>query len=508
MTSQVFLISCLMGALASAGTATTSDPFFNWAKVGNKSFLPPLEEPLPKDLNTSRCYERGVAAAMQGAMAAALNEPGYHINLSEQYIFQCNGGINSNICNSGTTGKLDPICDTINNHGVTDEACVPIDATNLSNKCTVNNCTDITSRLVKPRCEVSSTPNMGKLKDSLLNNGPVAVTLNFFESFKDYKSGVYHPLENEVAFGRFLVTLVGWELDTSTNKTNFILRNEYWGDSWGDKGFFKISQDDILSLVCDDTDVCFAAENMYFDFSSATLPGHICIDDMDTLDLGEVNKFIKNEGKTVTIRNCGKKQVRWNVSSKSSSPLVFTPADGSLDPGIETELNIKIDLENDNAVEGPFNGVAYFNTTMGFPTELQVKANIIKPQDPVVDFIASNYAGYAPLKVTFNTDIIGEDYVNSVEWNFGEASATSTSKTAEYTYHKKGVYTVTLTAKWAGEDIVKTKKITVYAPKGESGGDKTQEVKTGGCNSTSSPDFAIWAILAILCTFIPYKRLN
>jgi len=58
-----------------------------------------------------------------------------------------------------------------------------------------------------------------------------------FHDFFNYKSGVYHHVDGELAGGH-AVKILGWGKDDSG--TDYWICANSWGPTWGESGFFRI----------------------------------------------------------------------------------------------------------------------------------------------------------------------------------------------------------------------------------------------------------------------------
>ncbi len=506
MTFHILLISSLLSAyLPAAGSATVSDAAFSWTNVGGKNFLPPFENHVASlsALEETRCWEHGVNAAIEGAMAAQLNEPGYHINLSEQYTYQCGYYAGEKCNDSPIAGQLfKNICSRITT-GLTDEQCVslaPTPANNIAPECSTNNCAQIAQRQLKAaNCDLQGSHTKETLKKALLEHGPLAITMTFFNSMGNYTSGLYEPEAEEASIGVYTVTLVGWETDDK-GRLLFIIRN-ILGEKWGMKGYMKVLADTVN--LASGSPLEIGHNVLYFDFNKADLPGYPCISE-EAINLGDVSIYGASASKTITVRNCGGRAVRWSAQTKS--PVLMNPLDGTLNVGEEQVVTISIN--NDAASDGKLNNQIIVNSEMGHSTAINVTAKIIKPTEPVVDFTATPTAGYAPLKVAFTNTTKGGE-ITGYKWKFGDTGAISSEENPTHEYIAPGDYTVTLTVTWGGGEIIKEKKgyIAVYKPKGEPAESTTKEVKSG-CNATSHADTAFLLLFAFFLIFFPKKRLN
>jgi C1A family cysteine protease len=79
----------------------------------------------------------------------------------------------------------------------------------------------------------NTVPGTTKLKQALLDHGPLAVAVRATDAFAAYVSGVFNEQDNESV--NHAVTLVGW--DDSRNA--WLIKNS-WGSGWGEEGFMWI----------------------------------------------------------------------------------------------------------------------------------------------------------------------------------------------------------------------------------------------------------------------------
>ncbi|XP_038052073.1 cathepsin B-like [Patiria miniata] len=76
-----------------------------------------------------------------------------------------------------------------------------------------------------------------QIQEELINFGPVETSLNVFEDFFSYKSGVYQHVAGGFV-NRQSVKMYGWGV--TPDGVKYWLASNSWNDSWGEKGFFKI----------------------------------------------------------------------------------------------------------------------------------------------------------------------------------------------------------------------------------------------------------------------------
>jgi len=86
-----------------------------------------------------------------------------------------------------------------------------------------------------------------------MTKGPAIASFTVYEDFLAYKSGVYQHKTGSM-LGGHSVKLLGWGVE---NKVPFWLCANFWGEKWGEHGFFKIIrgrnecgiEEEVLSAV-------------------------------------------------------------------------------------------------------------------------------------------------------------------------------------------------------------------------------------------------------------------
>ncbi|KAM3934537.1 dipeptidyl peptidase 1 [Leptodactylus fuscus] len=86
--------------------------------------------------------------------------------------------------------------------------------------------------------------NEALMKYELILGGPLAVAFEVYDDFMYYKGGIYHHTGLQDKFNPFQITnhavlLVGYGVDSTTGEKYWIVKNS-WGESWGEKGYFRI----------------------------------------------------------------------------------------------------------------------------------------------------------------------------------------------------------------------------------------------------------------------------
>ncbi|BAH76689.1 C1 family peptidase [Solidesulfovibrio magneticus] len=87
-----------------------------------------------------------------------------------------------------------------------------------------------------------ATYTVALVKKYLRDYGPLVVNMRTYYDFYFYESGVYHRTSAEYV-GSHAILVVGYDDDERC----FLVKNS-WGGDWGEKGFFRISYDDHVSV--------------------------------------------------------------------------------------------------------------------------------------------------------------------------------------------------------------------------------------------------------------------
>jgi C1A family cysteine protease len=178
------------------------------------------------------CVSFCTCAVMESAAKIKLQNPGYAIDLSEGFLQFCGGGS----CGGwGLTSGLD----AARSMGVTDEACMPYQATNMD--CATSRCSDWQSRLTKISSYTGYATTDAR-KNAIASLGPVLSGMAVYNDFFAYTSGVYVKTASSTLAGYHCICCVGYD----DAQQCWILKNSWGG--WGDGGFVRVryGQPDLL----------------------------------------------------------------------------------------------------------------------------------------------------------------------------------------------------------------------------------------------------------------------
>jgi len=131
----------------------------------------------------------------------------------------------------------------LKDYGIVTEECFPYSGT--PEKCPTS-CID-GSQLQVYKLKTAYTPykkfdvkaTMELIQQDILLYGPVTAGLWTFGDFRDYTGGIYEHNSSTGVISQHTVRIVGWGVDQNTKKPFWKVANS-WGDTWGEKGYFRI----------------------------------------------------------------------------------------------------------------------------------------------------------------------------------------------------------------------------------------------------------------------------
>ncbi len=178
----------------------------------------------------------GVIAAIEGTARYLRRVPDLAIDLSEAHLFYGYGG---ELNLDSATGWLPIPALREATKGITYESewpyvagdtartMPPLSAQWRDHQAIPDGVTDVTGAF-------------GRIKEHLLDYGPVTACLEVFSDFYAYRSGVYQHVSGSIQGGH-CVAIVGWD-DASGAWT---IKNS-WGSSWGQSGFGQIKYGEVF----------------------------------------------------------------------------------------------------------------------------------------------------------------------------------------------------------------------------------------------------------------------
>jgi C1A family cysteine protease len=173
-----------------------------------------------------------VAFACVGAIEATISRQQSHnnptIHLSEAQLFFCYGHQDGANCTTPWwPEKALPYC---LNQGLVDDECFPYTPHNQPCKL----CADWQKRLTKIK-KYAKLESQAAIKDWLVNTGAVVVTMDVYQDFFNYSSGVYTHVWGALDVKKHVMACIGYDDGAGC----WICKNS-WGRDAGEQGFYRI----------------------------------------------------------------------------------------------------------------------------------------------------------------------------------------------------------------------------------------------------------------------------
>ncbi len=200
----------------------------DWRNYNGKNYVTSIKD----QGNCGSCWAHAACAILESAILINTEQPGYDLDLSEQYLVSTCLGPEEGWDNDCNGGSPKAVVRFLTNHGTPDEACYPYRGRN--SPCS-DRCSDWYERIYQASSwDYANYPGMDWLKDKVYQ-APLDVTFMVYYDFFYYSNGIYkHTTGGEA--GLHDVAIIGWN-DTDSC---WICKNS-WGAGWGERGFFRIS---------------------------------------------------------------------------------------------------------------------------------------------------------------------------------------------------------------------------------------------------------------------------
>jgi C1A family cysteine protease len=188
------------------------------------------------------CWAFAATAALESSVLRAENTPGVDLNLSEQVLVSCgtSGGGDAGSCAGGV---IQYASNYIRDTGLPVESCYPYTGTDGSCGSACGTYNTSTYRIVSWADVTGTSPTVSAIRDALVSYGPLVTTMDVYDDFFSYVSGVYSHTTGDYAGGHAIL-IVGY----SDAGQYFIVKNS-WGAGWGESGYFKIAYSELGTVV-------------------------------------------------------------------------------------------------------------------------------------------------------------------------------------------------------------------------------------------------------------------
>lgn len=198
--------------------------------------------PVRNQLSCGSCWAFATTAALESAVLRAENTPGIDLNLSEQVLISC-GSSAGNDAGSCSGGYISYASDYIRNTGLPLETCYPYTGGDGSCGSACSSYQTSTYQIVSWGYVTTTSPTVSAIRDALVSYGPLVTTMDVYEDFYSYSSGVYSYATGAYEGGHAIL-IVGY----SDAGQYFIVKNS-WGAGWGESGYFKIAYSELGTVV-------------------------------------------------------------------------------------------------------------------------------------------------------------------------------------------------------------------------------------------------------------------
>lgn len=200
-------------------------PSWDWRNIGGVNWTTPIRD----QGQCGSCVAFGALGALEPLVRIDVGSPTLPINLSEQHLFSCGGGL----CDYGWYSSS--AANYLKNYGTPDEACYPYFSGNGVDYPCSGTCPDWKSRVIKISQWSWVTNNPENIKTALLQT-PLSTTMAVYRDFFYYTGGIYEHTWGSLE-GYHQIAFVGY-VDDGTDRY-WICKNS-WGTGWGEQGWFRI----------------------------------------------------------------------------------------------------------------------------------------------------------------------------------------------------------------------------------------------------------------------------
>ncbi len=206
-------------------------PYFSWRDINGIDFTTPAknQEPCPS------CEAYALVSVLETLVQYKVGYP-FGCDLAEAHLFFCSGGT----CRWGV--NVTHAADYLIKYGVPDEGCFPDPHRKTDSPC--NPLPGWKNRTVKIKEWGWVENDMEKIKEALIEHGPLVICIKVWKDFYYYRGGIYRHKWGRLVGGH-LIALMGYD----DRQQCWICKNS-WGRNWGEDGWVRISYDENIFIHC------------------------------------------------------------------------------------------------------------------------------------------------------------------------------------------------------------------------------------------------------------------
>ncbi|HWR64268.1 MAG TPA: C1 family peptidase [Candidatus Thermoplasmatota archaeon] len=213
--------------------------------------------PIRNQANCGSCYAFAPLGSIESLIKIKQDNPGYSIDLSEQFIVSCGTEWMGNYI-QGCDGAYSPgPYNFITTYGTLPESCFPYVSGSGSVPPCSNKCSNWEDLIIQIDGWHTVASDITSIKNALIQHGPLTAGMIVYDDFFDYNGGVYEHPGSDPDPMNHAVVIVGYD-----DAQNCWICKNSWGTFWGEDGWFKILYGDCK----------IGQEIIYFDYVPQTGP--------------------------------------------------------------------------------------------------------------------------------------------------------------------------------------------------------------------------------------------
>jgi C1A family cysteine protease len=211
----------------------------DWRSYGGQNYVTPVRD----QGSCGSCWAFATTAAFESYILIKDGRPSSDDNRAEEVLLSCSG---AGSCNGGYIGSASSF---IRDTGLPPESFFPYTATSSDDSCGNAHGGWLSNiyRTYSWSYVTTSSVSVNAIKSGLAR-GPLVTTMDVYNDFFWYSSGVYQYASGSLAGGH-AVLIVGYIDDASVSGGGYFVVKNSWGSGWGMAGFFNIAYSQVNSPV-------------------------------------------------------------------------------------------------------------------------------------------------------------------------------------------------------------------------------------------------------------------